>query len=130
MPTPDARNQPYGRSDRYSDPDYTTACPADKTCDAFGLRVLNSKNVMIYGGGLYSFFKNQSTQCSLADAPNGLRDCQNRIFSIEGDSSVQWFALNQVGALEMVTIDGVDKARWSDNLSVYSNTIGWFKYRL
>ncbi|KAF2828532.1 exo-beta 1,3 glucanase-like protein [Ophiobolus disseminans] len=130
MPTPDARTQPYGRSDRYNDPNYTTACPAGKICDPYGLRIVDSKNVMIYGGGLYSFFINQSTLCSDSTIPNGLRDCQNRIFSVEGDSTVQWFSLNQVGALEMVTIDGVDKAKWSDNLSVYSNTIGWFKYKI
>ena len=129
MPTPDARSQPYGRSDAFSDPDYAAACPPG-ICDAYGLRILNSRSVMIYGGGLYSFFKNQSTQCSLADAPNGFRDCQNQIFSIEGDSSVQFFALSEVGAEQMITIDRVDKAKWSDNLSVYSNTIGWFSYRI
>jgi glucan 1,3-beta-glucosidase len=130
MPNPDARSQPYGRSDAYNDPDYAAACPAGAVCDSYGLRVLNSKNVMIYGGGLYSFFKEYSTDCSSATAPGGFRNCQNQIFSIEGDSSVQWFGLSEVGAEQMVTIDRVDKARWSDNLSVYSNTIGWFTYRM
>jgi glucan 1,3-beta-glucosidase len=128
MPNPDARSQPFGRSDAFSDPNYNTACPAGAVCDAFGLRVLNSRNVMIYGGGLYSFFRNYDVSCSSPDAPNGARNCQNRIFSIEGQSSVQWFALNQVGAEQMVTIDGQDKAKWSDNLSVYTNTIGYFTY--
>jgi glucan 1,3-beta-glucosidase len=130
MPSPDARNQPYGRSDAFSDPDYNAACPPGAICDAYGLRIANAKNVMIYGGGLYSFFKNYDVSCSSPDAPNGARLCQNQIFSIEGDSSVQWFALNQVGAEQMVTIDRQDKAKWSDNLSVYPNTIGWFTYRL
>jgi glucan 1,3-beta-glucosidase len=128
MPNPDARSQPFQRSDVYSDPDYTKACPPGAICDAFGLRVLNSRNVMIYGGGLYSFFKNYDVSCSSPDAANGYRNCQNQIFSIEGGSSVQWFALSQVGAEQMITIDGKDKAKWSDNLSVYSNTIGYFTY--
>ncbi|KAH5082276.1 hypothetical protein HBI82_010620 [Parastagonospora nodorum] len=128
MPSPDAKNQPYGRSDAFADPDYNAACPPGGICDAYGLRVLNAKNVMIYGGGLYSFFKNYDVSCSSPDAPNGARLCQNQIFSIEGDSSVQWFGLNQVGAEQMVTIDRQDKAKWSDNLSVYPNTIGWFTY--
>jgi glucan 1,3-beta-glucosidase len=127
MPNPDARTQPYGRSDAFSDPDYSAACPAG-ICDAYGLRILNSKNVMIYGGGLYSFFRNYDVSCSSPDAPNGFRNCQNQIFSIEGQSSVQWYALNQVGAEQMVTIDRQDKAKWSDNLSVYTNTIGYFTY--
>ncbi|KAH7380737.1 exo-beta 1,3 glucanase-like protein [Pyrenochaeta sp. MPI-SDFR-AT-0127] len=129
MPTPDARSQPYGRSDAFSDPNYATACPAG-ICDPYGLRLLNSKNILIYGGGLYSFFKSYDLTCSSPDAPNGLRDCQNQILSIEGDSSLQAFALSQVGALQMLTIDGVDKARWNDNLSVYPNTIGWITYRI
>jgi glucan 1,3-beta-glucosidase len=41
---------------------------------------------------------------------------------------VQAFALSEVGSEWMVTVDGVDKAKWSDNLSVYSNTIGWLGY--
>jgi len=128
MPSPDARNQPYGRSDAYNDPDYAAACPANQICDAYGLRILNSKNVMILGGGLYSFFQENDNMCSSDQAADGRRDCQNRIFSVEGDSSVQYFAMNQVGALEMITVDGVDKASWRDNLGVYSNTIGWFTY--
>ncbi|KAH7088292.1 exo-beta 1,3 glucanase-like protein [Paraphoma chrysanthemicola] len=129
MPTPDAKTQPYGRSDAFSDPDYAAACPAG-ICDAYGLRVLNSKNVMIYAGGLYSFFKNYDVSCSDPNAAGGRRDCQNQIFSIEGDSSVQWYGLNQVGALQMITINRQDKALWSDNLAAYPNTIGYFTYNL
>jgi glucan 1,3-beta-glucosidase len=128
MPSPDARDQPYTRSDAFADPDYRAACPAAGTCDAYGLRVLNSKNVMIYGGGLYSFFRNYDVSCSSPDAQDGKRICQSQIFSVEGQSSVQWFAMSQVGVENMVTIDRVDKAKWSDNLSVYTNTIGWFTY--
>jgi glucan 1,3-beta-glucosidase len=129
MPNPDAKSQPYGRSDAFNDPDYASACPAG-ICDAYGLRVLNSKNVLIYGGGLYSFFRNYDVSCSAADAPNGFRNCQNQILSIEGDSSVQAFALSEVGAENMLTIDRVDMAKWSDNLSVYPNTIGYLAYRV
>ncbi|KAL5114437.1 exo-1,3-beta-glucanase [Pleosporales sp. CAS-2024a] len=129
MPSPDARSQPYGRSDTYSDPDYATACAAvTGPCDAYGLRILDSQNVMIYGGGLYSFFQHYDVSCSAPDAPRGARLCQTRIFSVEGQSSVQWYALNQVGAQEMLTVNGRDLAGWEDNLSVYSNTIGWFAY--
>lgn len=127
MPSPDAKNQPYGRSDAFSDPNYAAACPAG-ICDAYGLRVLNSKNVLIYGGGLYSFFNNYDVSCSSPTATGGLRNCQNQIFSIEGSSSVQVYGLSEVGALQMLTIDRQDKAKWSDNLSVYPNTIGYISY--
>ena len=109
---------------------YATLCPPG-ICDAFGLRILNSQSVHIYGAGLYSFFKNYDVSCSSPDAPNGLRDCQNQIFSIEGTTSdVIIYTLSEVGALEMVTIDKQTKAKWSDNLSVYTNTIGQFTYKV
>jgi glucan 1,3-beta-glucosidase len=130
QPNPDARSLPYPFSAALNDPDYAKVCPAGLVCDAYGLRILNSQGIYIYGAGLYSFFKNYDVSCSSPDAPNGFRDCQNRIFSIEGSTTgVNIYALSEVGARQMVTIDGVDKASWSDNLSVYSNTIGLFTYK-
>ncbi|KAH7139188.1 exo-beta 1,3 glucanase-like protein [Dendryphion nanum] len=130
MPNPDAKTQPYPLSQTLNDPDYNSACPAG-ICSAFGLRILNSQGIHIYGAGLYSFFKNYDVSCSSPDAPNGRRDCQNQIFSLEGNSAdIAIYTMSQVGALEMVTIDRVDKAKWSDNLSVYTNTIGLFTYKV
>ena len=131
QPSPDAKSQPYPVDlTTLRDPDYKSACPSG-VCDAFGLRILDSQSVHIYAAGLYSFFKNYDVSCSNPKAANGLRDCQNQIFSLEGSSTdIIVYALSQVGALQMVTIDRVDKAKWSDNLSVYSNTIGLFTYKV
>lgn len=124
MPTPDALNQPYVRQAAYNDPTYTNGQ------SAWGLRVVDSKNIMVYGGGLYSFFTNYDVSCSSPSAPQGRRICQNGILSIEGSSSFQAFALSQVGVEQMLTIEGRQYASWSDNLSVYSNTIGYIKYNI
>ncbi|KAF9697393.1 hypothetical protein EKO04_004879 [Ascochyta lentis] len=124
MPTPDALSQPYVRQTTYNDPVYSAGQ------SAYGLRVVDSSNVLIYGGGLYSFFTNYDVSCSSPDAPNGRRICQNRILSIEGASSFQAFALSEVGVEQMLTINGRDYATWSDNLSVYPNTIGYIKYNI
>ncbi|KAF2712482.1 glycoside hydrolase family 55 protein [Pleomassaria siparia CBS 279.74] len=131
QPNPDAKGQPYPLNATLNDPVYSTACPSG-ICDAYGLRILNSQNTLFYGAGLYSFFQNNNVSCSDPNAAGGKRDCQNRIFSIEGSSTsnVVVYSLNEVGALKMVTIDGVDQADWSDNLSVYSNTIGVFNYKV
>ncbi|KAF2016131.1 glycoside hydrolase family 55 protein [Aaosphaeria arxii CBS 175.79] len=132
MPNPDAKSQPYPISSALNDPNYATACPAGSICDAYGLRILNSQSVHVYGAGLYSFFRDYDVSCSSPDAPNGNRYCQDRILSIEGSSTsdVIIYTLNEVGALQMVTIDGQDKAKWSDNLSVYPNAIGLFTYKV
>jgi glucan 1,3-beta-glucosidase len=92
------------------------------------MRVLDSTNVLIYGGGLYSFFKNYDVSCSSPTAANNFRNCQTRILSIEGTSSIQAFGFSEVGVEYMVTAAGQDKANWKDNLSVYPTTIGYLSY--
>ncbi|KAF2107855.1 exo-beta 1,3 glucanase-like protein [Lophiotrema nucula] len=125
QPNPDAKTQTYyPRNATLNDPDYNSFCAGLEVCDALGLRILNSENVRIYAGGLYSFFRDYDVSCSSPDAPQGNRNCQTRILSIENPKSVQLYGLSEVGVVEMLTVNGVDKARWSDNLSVYSNTIG------
>jgi glucan 1,3-beta-glucosidase len=130
QPVPDAKGQPYPVDfNTYHDPDYNVLCPAGQICDALGLRIVDSQSIHLYGAGHYSFFKNYDVSCSSPDA--GVRDCQNRMFSLEGSSTdVVIYGLNEVGALKMITIDGVDKADWSDNASVYPNTIGLFTYKV
>jgi glucan 1,3-beta-glucosidase len=118
QPTPDALHSPYVRQAAYNDPIFAAGQ------SAWGLRAVDSTNILVYGGGLYSFFTNQNTACSSADAPNGRRICQNQILSLEGTTSFQAFALSEVGVEQMLNINGQNKAIWSDNLSVYPNTIG------
>ncbi len=124
MPTPDGLTQPYGRQAAYNDPVYTAGQRA------WGLRAVDSTNILIYGGGLYSFFINDNVSCSSPDAPNGRRICQNQVLSIEGSTTLQAFALSEVASEQMLTINGKDYALWSDNLSVYPNTIGYIKYNI
>ncbi|KAF1959823.1 pectin lyase-like protein [Byssothecium circinans] len=130
QPTPDAKTQPYPINASLNDPDYNALCPPGHICDAFGLRILNSQNILLYGAGFYSFFKSDDVSCSKDTNP--VRDCQNQIVSIEGASTsgISIYGLNEVGALQMITIDRVDKANWSDALSGYANTIGLFTYKV
>ena len=37
---------------------------AANNCDAWGLRMLDSSNRLVYGGGLYSFFNSYNTTYS------------------------------------------------------------------
>jgi glucan 1,3-beta-glucosidase len=49
-----------------NDPDFAAYCAGHSgTCaDGWGLRVLDSQNIFVYGAGLYSFFSNYSTGTS------------------------------------------------------------------
>ena len=94
-------------------------------CDGFGLRILNSEDILVYSAGLYSFFDNYNTSCSAAG--NG-ESCQSSIFSIEGSSSgIDVYNLNTIGAQSMVTRDGVSLASYADNVNVFPDTIAIFR---
>ncbi|KJR86111.1 glucan 1,3-beta-glucosidase [Sporothrix schenckii 1099-18] len=70
------------------DPDFDKDCnpavvnsqgqlPGNPPCAmAWGLRIVNSQNVSVYGAGLYSFFNNYDTSCS---APGNGELCQARM---------------------------------------------------
>jgi glucan 1,3-beta-glucosidase len=132
QPSPDAKSQPYPTNAVLNDPDYNVLCAAGQTCDALGLRILNSQHIHLYGAGFYSFYKSDEVSCSDSNAPGGNRQCQNRIVSIEGSSTsdITAYSLNEVGVTNLVTIDGVDKVKWSDVLSGYALAIGLFQYRI
>ncbi|KAF3020074.1 hypothetical protein E8E14_001442 [Neopestalotiopsis sp. 37M] len=89
--------------------------------DGWGLRVVNSSDVFVYGAGLYSFFNNYNVSCAQQDVTD---KCQSRIASIE-DSSISAYNLNTIGSTSMVTVDGRDLASWADNKNNFVSTIAW-----
>lgn len=106
-----------------NDPDYTKICTISGNCDALGLRLLNTQNVFAYGVGLYSFFNSYSTTCSNAGGPE---NCQTEILDIENSSPVYIYELNTVGTQCMIYRDGKCLANYSDNVSVFPDTIAVF----
>ncbi|KAJ5733594.1 Pectin lyase fold/virulence factor [Penicillium malachiteum] len=121
QPDPDAANSPYPTNSTLFDPDYSTCLSGN--CDALGLRILDSTNILIYGAGLYSFFDNYSTSCS--DFPT--EDCQSEIFSIEGtNTGLTVYNLNTVGVTNMIVESGTSLALASDNGAEYGGTIAYF----
>lgn len=96
---------------------------------AWGLRIVDSSNVVVYGAGLYSFFNNYSTKCS-AGPYGGIRKCQSRMVWIEdtvGNSdNVVLYDLFTIGTISMVTNDGTDVALWKDNWNVFGECLALF----
>jgi len=92
---------------------------------AWGLRVLNSENILVYGAGHYSFFSNYDTSCSTKSAGEA---CQTQIVDLEGSlSNVNIYNLNTIGSQSMITMSGSSLASWSDNANVYPDTIALFR---
>lgn len=160
QPNPPAPYPFRERSAEYWDPDFGAQClhnpynreyhngtatldlPGSPPCAmAWGLRILSSENVVIFGAGLYSFFANFHTSCSQAASGE---NCQARIFAIgpavddgfprgalmsKDLSTVQIYNLNTVGAVSMVTQQGADMALWGDNYANFASTLAVFRYR-
>ena len=125
QPNPDA-TVPFPVVSSLNDPDFVASCQ-DKGANCrlgWGLRVIDSKTILVYGAGHYSFFNNYSTTCS--NQGNG-EACQLRIVNVEGESQVSIYNLNTIGTTEMVDRNGNQVARFSDNLDGFVDTIALYR---
>jgi glucan 1,3-beta-glucosidase len=113
---------------------------------AWGLRIISSSGIIIYGAGHYSFFSSYSTGKSALLSPYSPlgtvflltqhqacstiaagETCQSRIVSLEGtNSNVDIYNLNTIGSLSMIDINGVSNAKWSDNVNTFAANIAVF----
>ena len=126
QPSPNAL-VPFPPVAALNDPDFSKACAGvEGNCaSAWGLRVVNSHDVYVYGAGLYSFFNNYSTDCSTFAAGE---TCQQRITSIEGSASnVNIYNLNTIGAREMLNRDGARVAWYADNVNTFASNVAVYK---
>ncbi|EEA23742.1 hypothetical protein TMatcc_006817 [Talaromyces marneffei ATCC 18224] len=126
QPKPDATSGPYQSitTTPWSDPDFSTCLKGN--CDALGLHITDSTAITMYGVGLYSFFNDYSTTCS--NNGNG-ENCQSEIFRVDGTvSGLNVYGYQTVGTTNMITINGTSAALYSDNLSVYPDSIALFSY--
>lgn len=117
---------PFTPQTAYSDPDFGSCktqniwAPCYKS---WGLRIVDSSNVFVYGTGLYSFFDNYSQDCVAT------QKCQQNVISVEGSiTNVNLYAVNTKASIFMVTLDGVGTAHDSDNRSNFCATLAlWTK---
>jgi glucan 1,3-beta-glucosidase len=137
------------------DPDFGVYCrDKDVTCnDAWGARIVSSKDIMVYGAGFYNFFNNYSTGKFLFPLPLLLSailtllsactahpgdgkysaNCQTQIFGIDtggltptSGSSVYVYGLNTVGVVSMIEFQGNSIAKQEDNTNGYAESIIMF----
>lgn len=125
QPNPDAP-KPFNVNPFFGDPTSyapVTLAGGPAGTDGWGLRIVNSQNILIYGAGHYSFFYNNNVTCS--NQGNGLR-CQNQIIEFvecsgRGNSI---YSLATVGSEYMFTVDGQPKGYYLDNPDGFTQTIG------
>ncbi|ESZ92473.1 glycoside hydrolase family 55 protein [Sclerotinia borealis F-4128] len=127
QPNPNAL-YPFPALTEWNDPDFTSICgnsTGGNCAEGWGLRIIDSECVYVYGAGMYSFFSNYNTSCS--DQGNG-EACQARIFSLEGNNSnIGIYNLNTVGVTNMITVDGKDIAKYEDNVAGFVDHVAVFR---
>ncbi|RAL65105.1 hypothetical protein DID88_001211 [Monilinia fructigena] len=126
QPNPTAPT-PFSVVPSLNDPNFSTSCAgySGNCAAAWGLRIINSHDILIYGAGLYSFFSNYDTTCSNGGGPE---NCQSNILSLEGTiSNVNIYTLATVGTTNMVTRNGQSQVLYSANLNVYPTLITLYK---
>lgn len=114
---PDAK-VPFNYNAKYSDPDFSK-CTGSKCARTWGLRAVDSSDILIYGAGLYSFFDNYDQKC--VDGNN----CQDNILDIQ-NSSIHVFGLATKASINMVTLNGQSVALDKDNRNNFCAALAAF----
>lgn len=115
---PDA-TVPFTAQTAYADPTFSSCASGDNNCKkTWGLRILNSQNVLLYGAGLYSFFENYAQDCV------NTNNCQTNMIDIQNPKSVYLYGINTKAAVNMISLNGVSQAVDSGNRNNFCAAVG------
>ncbi|KAL8639668.1 MAG: hypothetical protein Q9228_003325 [Teloschistes exilis] len=107
---------------KYSDPDFSR-CTTPACKKAWGLRVVASSDIHIFGAGLYSFFENYDQKCLATES------CQENMVSLEcGNENVWLWGLSTKASKNMVTIEGKGVVDQKDNRDNFCSTLAVFEH--
>jgi glucan 1,3-beta-glucosidase len=105
----------------WNDPTYSN-CVQTNCARTWGLRLVNSSSIFMYGGGLYNFFENWSTTSCL-----GTESCQERMVDIENCTDIYLWALSTKGSQFMISYQGTDVVPYAVNKANFCETIALFE---
>lgn len=122
QPNPDA-SHPFAFNAEYDDPTFDqcsngTSSTGVPCKDAWGLRIKDSDNILIYATGMYSFFNNYAQAC----VP--LHNCQEYMISIE-NSTVDMYTVTTKAAVNMI-YDGSSSILGADNRNIFGDTVAYY----
>ncbi|KYG43894.1 glycoside hydrolase family 55 protein [Acidomyces richmondensis BFW] len=126
QPVPDAPSPLIGFNSAYDDPTFSMCSNSSDSSsvpckDSWGLRVLNSKDVLIYSTGFYSFFNDYTQACVSSE------DCQQNIIHID-NSQVSMYAVTTKASVNMIVDSAYSQTPVlaSDNMDVYGSTVAYY----
>jgi len=110
----------------FQDPNFSTCssqnlrAPCDKS---WGLRVVASNNILIYGTGLYSFFENYDQDCVASN------NCQENMISVQsGSKNVHLYGVSTKASINMVTLNGRAAGQDAGNRNNFCGTLAHWTY--
>lgn len=117
---PNALEGGFTPNPAYADPDFAS-CTTDSCKKTWALRVVDSEDIYMYGGGLYSFFENYRQQCLDTES------CQENIVDIQCSNDVWLYGLSTKASVNMVTVNGQGQALGLDNDNNFCQTVALFQ---
>ena len=120
---PDALT-PFVPNAAFTDPTFGNCGGRGSCAKAWGLRVIESSDVFVYGAGLYSFFDNYAQECLATES------CQEHMVDVEaaeGEAGVWVFGLSTKASTSMVSSGGVGLVPQGDNRSNFCSTVAGFE---
>ena len=117
---PNALNSGFKPDPRYNDPEFSD-CDTELCRKTWGVRILESKDVYLYGGGCYSFFENYRQQCLDTES------CQENMIEIQCSDDVWLFGLSTKASINMVTVNGQGQAIGLENDNNFCQTLALFE---
>ncbi|KAF9458677.1 glycoside hydrolase family 55 protein [Collybia nuda] len=103
---------PFKINRAYKDPSYPMP-----NMSAWGVSIFSSRDMMVFGAGLYSFFRNYSQVCLVS------RDCQQQILDVDRFSKVDIYSLATVSSSFQISVDGKGVVRDIDNNNGFASTV-------
>jgi hypothetical protein len=104
------------------DPLFTDCAENPKMCAmSYGLLLVQSQDILIYGAGLYSWFSDYDQGCLSVG-------CQQRIAGVQSSSNIWLYNVATKGVVEMVSPMDGDPTLAADNQNGYlSSIIAWLQ---
>ncbi|KAE9391952.1 exo-beta-1,3-glucanase [Gymnopus androsaceus JB14] len=103
---------PFTLDAKYADPTF----PKDLT-SAWAFSVENSKDIVVFGAGFYSFANSFNQSCAGSGA------CQTQIVDIDSESDIQMYSVSTVGVQHPISVDHTGIAEQQDNLNGFQDTV-------
>ncbi|EEQ89735.1 hypothetical protein RJZ56_004740 [Blastomyces dermatitidis] len=112
---------PFKPNEDFHDPDFSH-CQTDACKKAWGLRIFDSSDVFLYGGGLYSFFENYDQECLATES------CQENMIEVDC-SPVHLYGISTKASTNMITRSGGGQGlvKQIENRNTFCSTLAVFQ---